>query len=249
MATARAQVLVCRDLDELSREAAARFVQAALEAVRERGRFLVALSGGKTPIGMYRLLAGELRDRVPWDKSFVFWSDERCVPPDHPESNYGLAARELLAHVPVAPGRIFRMKGELEPPRAADEYELILRDVFQLAPGDLPRFDLLLLGMGEEGHTASLFPGSEALKETQRLAAAVYVPKVNMYRLTLTLPVINNARAAIELISGANKAAALAHVLAGKEPQLPAQMVRPVDGTLTWIVDREAARELQINGK
>ncbi len=246
---ARGQVVICRDSDELSREAATRFAAVAQDAASARGRFLVALSGGKTPVGMYRLLAGELRERVPWDRSYLFWSDERCVPPDDPESNYGLAQRELLAHVPVAAERVFRMKGELQPQHAAAEYELILREVFGLAQGDVPRFDLLLLGMGEEGHTASLFPGSEVLRETQRLVAAVYVTKVKMDRLTLTLPVINHSRTVIELVSGANKAAALAQVLEGQDQRLPAQMVRPVNGNLAWIVDRAAAAELRINAR
>jgi 6-phosphogluconolactonase len=239
------ELLICRDYDELSRTAAERFIVAANNAVRERGRFMGALSGGKTPVGMYRLLAGEMRERVPRDRAYLFWSDERCVPPDDPESNYGLAERELLRRIPVPPERIFRMRGELEPQRAAADYERALRSAFQLAPAELPRFDLLLLGMGDEGHTASLFPGSEALKETQKLVAAPFVPKVKMYRLTLTLPVINAARAVVVLVSGEKKSRALAQAVAGGD-ELPAQLVRPTDGTLTWIADRDAAKSVEL---
>lgn len=242
----RGELVICRDYEELSRTAAERFVAAAQQAVRERGRFMVALSGGKTPVDMYRLLAGEMRDRVSWDRCYFFWGDERCVPPDHPESNYGFARRELLAHIPAPPEHIYRMKGELEPQRAAEEYERVLREVFNVAPGELPRFDLLPLGMGEEGHTASLFPGSEALNETRRLVAAPYVEKVKMYRLTLTLPVINAARQVMFEISGEDKAWALEQAVAGGN-ELPAQMVHPTHGSLIWIVDEKAAGRLASN--
>lgn len=243
--TGHGQLVVCGGYDELCRKTAAVFVAASEQAVRERGRFMVVLAGGKTPAGVYRLLAGEMRNAVPWDKSYVFWSDERCVPPDNPESNYGMAERELLRHVPVPPEHVFRMKGELEPQRAAEEYERALREIFQLAPGEAPRFDLLLLGMGEEGHTASLFPGSEALDEARRLVVAPYVPKVKMYRITLTLPVLNSARAVVMLVAGQNKAATLGKVFLGPAEQLPVQRVRPAGGSLTWIVDEEAARQLR----
>ncbi len=243
--TGQGTLLVCSNYDELSRQAATDFAAAAQHAVRERGRFMAVLSGGKTPVGAFRLLAGEMRNAVPWDRTYLFWSDERCVPADSPESNYGMAQRELLSHVPVPSGQVFRMKGELEPQRAADEYERQLREVFQPGAGEVPRFDLLLLGMGDNGHTASLFPGSEALEETRRLVAAPHVVEVKMYRLTLTFPVLNNGRALMLLVSGQSKAATLARALRGPAGELPVQRVRPSSGTLTWYVDEDAASQLR----
>ncbi len=243
--TGHGTLITCHDFAELSATAAGVFMTAATSAVRDHGRFMVALSGGKTPVGMYRELVRQCV-RIPWDKTYLFWSDERCVPADDPESNYGFAERELLRHIPVPPERIFRMQGELEPQRAAAEYERAMREVFQLAPGKLPRFDLMLLGMGDEGHIASLFPGSEALA-AQRLAAAPYVESKKMYRLTLTLPVINDARATVVLVSGEAKAEALAKAIRGPDEHLPAQLLRPVNGTLTWIADESAASRMQIS--
>ncbi len=245
METGHGKLLVFRNYDELSREAANNFVAAAQRAIRERRRFMTVLSGGKTPIGVFRLLAGELRNATPWDKTYVFWSDERCVPPDSPESNYGMAQRELLSHVPIPPNQVFRMKGELDPQRAAEEYERELRESFRLASGEVPRFDLLLLGMGENGHTASLFPGSATLEETRQLVASAYVPQAKMYRITLTFPVLNQGRETMMLVSGQGKADTLARVFHGPAGELPVQRVRPVSGSLTWYVDEEAASQLR----
>jgi len=240
-------VIICDDLAALSREAAAHFAHSAEEATAARGRFTVALSGGTTPRALYALLAQDSwRARVPWAATHVFWGDERCVPPDHPDSNYRLAYRTLLAHVPIPAGNIHRLRGEIDPTVAASEYEDILRAAFDLRPGQLPRFDLILLGLGEDGHTASLFPGIAAVHERERLVVAQWVEKLNAYRLTLTPPVLNAAAAVLFLVAGGAKAAALRQVLSGDDrpDRYPAQVVRPAAGDVTWLVDRAAAGQL-----
>ncbi len=235
--------MVCRDLAELSRRAAEVFVEAADRSLAERGRFSVALSGGSTPRTAYGLLASDFRDRVRWANVDCFWSDERCVPPDHPESNFRMANEALLSRVEIPAANVHRMKGEdPDPARAAQEYDGELRTCFntQAAP---PQFDLLMLGMGPDGHTASLFPGTAALREARAYAAANYVEKFRAYRLTLTLPVLNAARRVVFLVAGSDKAAALAKVL-GKnngEPPLPASLVQAKQGTTLWLVDAAAA--------
>ena len=209
------------------------------EAVAERGVFTVALSGGYSPIPLFRLLADkDWADRLPWEKMHIYWVDERCVGPDHADSNYGMARRELLSRVPAT--RYYRMKGEEAPERAAKAYEDMLRDHFRLAPGEIPRFDFILLGMGDDGHTGSLFAGSPGLSE-QRLVIDQYVPERKADRLTLTLSVLNNARCCLFLVNGAEKHGVLAKALdLLAKPCLPAQMVRP-GGDLIWIVDEQAA--------
>jgi 6-phosphogluconolactonase len=207
----------------------------ATEAVVARGRFVVALAGGSTPKATYALLAGEdLAARVEWSLVHVFWGDERCVPPDHPDSNYRLAREALLDKVLVPARNVHRIQGELPPEQAAAAYAVELDAVL----GASGRFDLILLGMGRDGHTASLFPGSAALTEHQRLVVAVYVEPLHSWRVTLTLPVINAAREVVFLVSGAAKASALERVRAG-EP-VPAGLVRPAPGRLTWLVDQDA---------
>lgn len=233
------------DAAALAGMAAERIAKLAEEAVARAGRFAVALAGGSTPQGLYARLASEsYRARVPWPETEVFWGDERCVPPEHPESNYRMAAEALLRHVPIRPGQIHRMRGEdPDPTRAAAEYDALLRETFGVAPGVPPRFDLVLLGLGADGHTASLFPGSPALRETERLAVAVFVERLGAARLTLTLPVLNAAAAVVFLVSGGDKAEVLRAVLEGApgaEP-LPAQLVHPPAGTVTWLVDAAAA--------
>lgn len=223
------------------------FARLANQSVSTGGRFSVALSGGSTPKGLYSLLlTPEFRDQIPWTRVHLFWGDERCVPPDHPESNYGMVHETLLSKVPIPEENVYRMKGERDPQAAADEYELILRRSFQLSEGDLPRFDLILLGLGEDGHTASLFPHSDALRETKRLVTAVYVPELKSYRLTLTLPVLNNAADVFFLVAGKSKAGILRDVLQGKDgsENLPAQRIRPQLGRVVWLVDQAAAELL-----
>lgn len=230
-----------KDPAAMAERAAHLFAAACEEAIGERGSFRVALSGGHTPTPLFQLLTKpDWADRLTWDRISIFWVDERCVAPDSPESNYGLARRELLSHVPST--RFYRMRGDLDPEKAAADYEQLIREEFHLSGRELPRFDLMLLGMGADGHTASLFPGSPALAEKKRLVTEVYVPEKQEDRITLTLPVINNSRCCMFLVSGQEKRAALGDVLnLLSEPVLPAQLVRPLAGDLIWIVDRAAA--------
>ncbi len=247
MASPVADVLVVPNAAALAEQAAERFVEAQTKALDESGRFSVALSGGATPRGLYARLASEpFRSRVDWGRVRVFWGDERCAPPDHPESNYRLAQELLLSRVPIPTENIYRMRGEAaDQDLAAAEYAGELQTAFGLKRGERPRFDLILLGMGADGHTASLFPHSPALREVTRLAVAVYVEAVKGYRLTLTLPVLNNAVRVLFLVSGSDKAGWLRSVLTGKpSPDAPASLVRPERGTLQWIVDRAAATGL-----
>ncbi|MEE8392652.1 MAG: 6-phosphogluconolactonase [Anaerolineae bacterium] len=221
---------------ELARAAAEYVVTVAEDAVAARGQFTVALAGGSTPRATYALLANdEFVTRMNWQHTHVFWGDERCVPPDHPDSNYRMACEALLYHVSISTRNVHRIQGELNPEQAASIYQDELRAVL----GTDGRFDLILLGMGADGHTASLFPGTTALEERERAVVAVYVERTQSWRVTLTLPVINAARHVLFLVSGKAKAAALAQVNAG-EP-LPASLVQPSHGQLTWMVDRDAA--------
>lgn len=232
--------------DQLYPRAAEIFVRSAHQAAERSGRFMAALAGGSTPRPLYELLAGDFREKVPWEKTEIFISDERCVPPDHPDSNFGLIDKVLLQKLNLPVHQIHRMKGELEPRQAADEYETEIIRVFNLRPGQFPVFDLLMLGMGADGHTASIFPGSDVLNETSRLVAAPYVPKLQAHRLTLTPPVLKCARRVLLLVTGAEKADALAHVLAGAfEPETyPAQLLRTAEGEVIWLLGSEAASKL-----
>ena len=244
----RPQVLVYEDVGELYRVAASRFVEAVDQAVAIRGQFTVALAGGSTPRGMYaRLAESPWRERVPWSAVQVFWGDERCVPPDHPDSNYRMAYEALLSRVPLPAANIHRMAGELDPEKAAEAYSATLREVFGLSGEAVPRFDLVLLGLGSDGHTASLFPGTAALAETQRWVVANFVPRLGAYRLTLTFPVLNAARQVMFLVTGSGKAEVVARVLEGprRVMELPAQAVAPTDGQLVWLLDRAAAAQLK----
>ena len=243
---------VYRDVGELARHAARLLADACRKAVAERGVFRMAVSGGSTPVHLFRLLASqEWAATLPWDKMVIFWVDERCVAPDDPQSNFGMTRRELLEHLPNGPATVrhARMEGELEPALAAMRYEALLRREFSLAAGELPRFDLILLGMGPDGHTASLFPGTTALDEQTRLVTSLFVPKLQSHRLTLTFPVLNNASCCCFMAAGADKYPALSRAcdLPGATgPQdgdtLPAQRVRPTDGDLVWLVDEAAAQ-------
>lgn len=213
------------------------------QAIAERGIFTMAISGGDTPVPLFNLLASpDWAERLPWEKIALYWVDERCVAPDHPRSNYGVARRTLLSEVPAT--RFYRMRGELNPEEAARAYEELLREHFSLAPGEFPRFDCVLLGMGEDGHTASLFPNEPVLDETKHLVVDQYVRSIKTDRLSLTLPVINHARHCLFLVSGAEKHPMLTKVLNLLEPPshaFPAQLVRPPLGELVWIIDEAAA--------
>ncbi len=232
---------------ELFEAAAEEVVRAANQALAERGRFTVALSGGSTPRNLFTLLATNARSSLPWDRTFFFWSDERHVPPTDPDSNYRMAHEAMLAKVPVPAGNVFRVPAEMpDAAAAAEAYEQTVRNFFALAPGQFPRFDLILLGMGPDGHTASLFPETVALREKSRLVVANWVEKMKASRITFTLPVLNAARGVAFLVSGTDKAPALKAVLESDVPgeQYPAKLVQPSDGKLIWFVDRAAASEL-----
>jgi 6-phosphogluconolactonase len=235
---------------ELFAAAAEEVVSAATDAIAQRGRFTIALSGGSTPKGLFNLLATNALTVLPWDRMFFFWGDERHVPPTDPDSNYRMAQETMLSKVPVPPGNVFRMAAENpDAAAAAEDYEKTLRKFFALAPGQFPRFDLILLGMGPDGHTASLFPGTSGLQEKSRLVIANWVEKFKTNRLTFTLPVLNAARCVSFLVSGTDKAPALHAVLEGDAPgeQYPAKLVRPTDGKLIWLVDKAAASALSAN--
>lgn len=239
------EIVIFSDPPALAREAAQRFTDLAREAVESRGRFSVALSGGSTPGGLYRLLAQDpFRRQVPWQQVHLFWADERSVPPDDPESNYRLAREALIDRVPIPAGNVHRVQGELEPGAAARAYERDLSDYFC---GPRTRFDLVLLGLGGDGHTASLFPGSDALQESDRLALAVeaHYEGRPASRVTLTLPAINSARHVWFLVTGSAKAGIVRAVLEGEGSDLPAQQIRPTAGALIWLLDSGAASQLE----
>lgn len=243
------EIRVVPEADAFYSAAAAEFLQSALNAVQAKGAFNVALSGGSTPRELYSRLATDraLRAQVPWDKITFFWGDERHVPPDHPDSNFRMVNEAMLSRVPVSSAQIRRIPGELaDASGAASGYEQTLRDFFHLADGQFPRFDLALLGMGPDGHTASLFPGTKAVHETQRLVVANWIGKFYSRRITLTAPVFNQAARVLFLVRGEDKAPALKAVLEGpREPeQLPAQLILPASGGVVWLVDIPAGRML-----
>jgi 6-phosphogluconolactonase len=225
--------VVLPDPAAVAREAADRFVALARSAIASHGRFTVALSGGSTPKLLYEQL---ITRSIAWQHVHVFWGDERCVPPDHPDSNYGMAQRALLSHVDIPSPNVHRLRGELDPAQAAQAYEDDLCSVF----GTRPRFDLILLGLGADAHTASLFPQTPALHEQQRWVVAQYVEQLQANRLTLTPPIINQAAHVIFLITGSDKAAVLRSVWHGPyDPaRFPAQIVMPTSGRVTWLVDQ-----------
>lgn len=238
------EIVITPNPATLAREAAARLAKLAQEAIASRRRFSIVLSGGSTPGVLYRLLAGEpYRAQLPWEHIHLFWGDERSVPPDDPASNYQLAHESLLARVPIPPQNIHRVQGELEAGAAARAYERTLQDYFC---GPQTRFDLVLLGLGDDGHTASLFPESAALGERERPAAAVeaHYQDRPARRVTLTLPAINSARQVWFLVTGSAKAGIVKEVLEGPDRGLPAQQVRPKAGQLLWILDEAAASRL-----
>jgi 6-phosphogluconolactonase len=232
---------------DLFQAAAEEVIRSATDAIGQRGRFSIALSGGSTPRNLYTLIAANASASLPWTKIFFFWGDERHVPPTDAESNFRMAEETLLSKVPVPASNIFRVPTENSDATAvAEAYEQTLRKFFAPAPGKFPRFDLILLGMGPDGHTASLFPETAALQEKSRFVVANWVEKLQTSRITLTLPVLNAARRVAFLVSGADKAAVLREVLEGNAPgeKYPSKLVRPTDGKLIWFVDRAAASEL-----
>jgi 6-phosphogluconolactonase len=238
-------VVVCKDAESVALAAARNFVQWAWQAIGQDGRFNVALSGGHTPEALFRVLASqEFRAQVDWGRVELFWGDERAVPPESKESNYGVARRELLIRVPIPGANVHRM--EAERPnigRAAQDYEDLLREKLPLDSRGFPRFDLIFLGLGPEGHTASLFPGVRGTRETSRWVSTPLVPKLGARRMTLTMPVLNAGHRVMFLVAGAEKAEILYTVLAGTtEPPLPAQLVRVPDGQRIFLCDEAAAK-------
>lgn len=227
---------------DLARAAAELFVAKSNEAVAARGIFTIALSGGSTPKVLYQLLADPnkpFREQVPWSSIHFFWADERHVPPDHPESNYRMANEAMLSKVPVAKNNVHRVMSEN--PDAAEAAENYEQTVLRIVSGKPPRFDVILLGVGTDGHTASIFPGSEVLHETKRLVAAPWVEKLKSYRITMTLRLINNAASVVFLVSGAEKAEIVKEMAQGPK-RYPAQEIRPAEVRL--MLDREAASKL-----
>jgi len=234
------------DSAALARRAVEYFVEMAGEAVEAQGRAHIAISGGSTPKAAFELLADSTqpwRSRMPWEKLNLYWVDERSVPPDDAQSNYRMTREALMDHVPLSPEQIHRIEGELEPEAAAVRYEEELRSSFHLDGAGSPRFDLVALGLGSDGHTASLFPHSQAIHETNRLVVANRVPQTGASRVTLTWPMINRARSVFFLVSGQEKASVLKEVLTGPhDPErLPSQLIWPSSGILTLILDKAAA--------
>jgi len=241
------QVKVYPDHDSLVVGTAGWILSASAEAISSRGACSIALSGGSTPRALFRLLAGdEWRTRFDWSRIELFQVDERAVPLDHPDNNFGMIERELLHAVQIPADHVHRVRTELGAEAAAEDYESQLRKTF---PGaGIPRFDIVLLGMGEDGHTASLFPGTEALHETRHWVLGYLVMKLKAQRITLTFPVINDARKVLFLVSGPGKAATLREVFQGESPELryPAAMVEPRDGLLYWHLDGDAASLIRV---
>jgi len=233
----------------LAWRAALHLTELVEEAVAARGRARIAISGGSTPRATFALLANPQHpflNRMPWNGLELFWVDERTVPPDHEESNFRMTRETLLDHVGLRPDQVHRIQGELEPEVAAAEYEFDLRRSFRLEGAEAPRFDVIALGMGDDGHTASLFPHTDAVHEMGRLVAANQVPQKDTWRVTLTWPVINHAREVFFLIEGAAKAPVLKEVFTGPRDveRLPSQLIWPASGILTLILDRAAAAQL-----
>jgi 6-phosphogluconolactonase len=249
IAASEREVVILPDAAAITRRSAEEFVRAAAESVEEKGSFAVALAGGSTPRALYAMLADDpkCRAQIPWEKISFFFGDERHVPPEHAESNFRMANESLFSKLQLKPTQINRIHGEYaEAEQAALEYEQVLRAYFKLQPGEYPRFDLILLGMGEEGHTLSLFPGSKALHPGNRIVVRNWVGKLCTDRITLTAPAANRAKQVIFAVTRADKACALKAVLEGpSEPdQLPAQFIQPESGKVLWLVDQAAGSML-----
>lgn len=238
------EVKIVPDNATLARTAAQEFHSQAETLVGQRGRFSVALSGGNTPRSVYSLLAAEHKE-LPWHGIHVFFGDERHVPPDDADSNFRMARETLLSKVPIPEQNVHRIRAELDAAEAARQYDDELRKFFHLVDNDWPGFDLVLLGLGDDGHTASLFPGSSALTDLTDRVTANWVEKLHTFRITLTIPVLNHASEVLFLVSGGNKAQVLSEVLRPGANKYPAQRVQPVNGRLLWLVDQDAGRLLR----
>jgi len=244
-------ILLARDGQEWAHDAAALLLRISEQSIRSNGRFLVALSGGATPKTLYQTLTvPEWKGRFNWPQTIFLFGDERCTPPEHPESNFGMAQATLFQPLGIQPDHIYRIKGEQQDPAsAAQEYENTLRRLTHCLAPELPRIDLILLGLGEDGHTASLFPGTAALQEQRRVVTVGQAPKGIRSRLTLTLGVINRATVVLFLVTGSSKASIVQAIL---EPQraedrtFPAAMVAPEAGQLIWMLDHSAAARITV---
>jgi 6-phosphogluconolactonase len=240
----RKRVHVLKDQEEISAFLCERWKELSTRSIRRKGFFAVALSGGKTPAPFYRGLA-ETRSDVAWEKIHLFLADERFVPPDDPDSNFRLLKQTLLNNRQIPPENVHPVEAETPDPNAsAERYERDLIRFFKLSLGQIPCFDLILLGIGEDGHTASLFPGSPALTDEKRLAVSVFLNSVRHHRVTLTLPVINHAQNVLFLVTGESKAAIVRKVVSQENLSLPASRVRPVSGNLDFVLDQEAGSQL-----
>jgi len=242
------QLIVMDDAQALYVRAAEEIAHFAGEAICTHGEFTLCLTGGATPASTYELLATRFRLSVDWKEVQFFWGDERCVPPDDPASNFGMANRTILSKLALRPEQVHRMRGEDDPAQAAQDYEGELRAFFRLEqPGDFQSFNLVLLGLGENAHVASLFPHHSALHEETRLAVAVDVAAVPRRRISLTVPVINSAERVMFLVSGEKKAAAVKNILQGPQDpeEYPGQLVKPHSGEIVWLIDKAAASELR----
>jgi 6-phosphogluconolactonase len=233
-------VRVLSDAEGVAHTGAQLFKSAAAVAISSRGRFSVALSGGSTPHRLYRMLGSAYRKRITWEQVHIFWSDERCVPADHEQSNFRQACEELISRIDIPDNNIHRIRGELTPEEAAKEYENALKKHFET--DGMPRFDLVLLGIGEDGHTASLFPGAETLSETERLAVPARSSQAGNWRVTLSLPVLNSAALVVFLVTGKTKAGIINEILSkGNKDPYPAAAVSPHHGRIIWLLDEDAA--------
>jgi len=251
MVSKNPKIQIVADVDAMSRAATETIVAHISESLQTRDVFSIALSGGSTPRRLYALLANDakLREQILWERVHFFWGDERHVPPDHPESNYRMAYNALLSKVPIPSINIHRIRAEdSDADKAAADYEQEIRRFFKINAGQMPRFDCVLLGMGPDGHTASLFPGTSALEETERMAVANWIKKFQSYRITLTVPLFNNADRILFLVGGMEKANTLKLVLEGdaKASRFPVQLIQPTRGDVTWFLDRSAAGRLAL---
>jgi 6-phosphogluconolactonase len=239
------KIEVLSDLEALSHRAASIFLDASKNSIKTQKRFAVALSGGLTPRRMYTLLGSKsYHDKIEWRHVHLFWADERCVPKENEESNFRLAYESFLSKISVPASNIHRVKGEEDPEKAGKDYENDMRKFFGIS--GIPVFDLTILGMGEDGHTASLFPDSKALEEKIRLALPVYMKRPKCDRVTLMLPILNNSAQILFLVSGPSKANIVNEILGkeGKKERYPAGLINPSRGNIIWLIDRQAAANL-----
>jgi len=236
------EIIITNNLSQFAKKGADIFMSTAKDCVVKNGRFVVAISGGSTPRAIHRLFVEEpYCSEIPWGKTHIFWVDDRCVPENNTASNYGGAKKDFLDRVPIPTEQIHHMPGESPPEDGALRYQEELTNFFQPKDDEFPVLDLIFLGVGEDGHTASLFPGHRALKENERLVVAVKGGDPNVSRLTMTYPVLNRGKLIVFTVSGKKKTSILKAVLEEGQAQFPAQKIQPLNGTLVWLLDQEAA--------